>query len=578
MSRPTESEIVQGAQAAGLVPYLLELQSGYSLSNDPEFIQTVAALVASGKVDLRTDGDHDRMAAMEDWAFFSGQAILLRLIPELDVDHRQMMELVSALVRRGGDDRAATVPNAEFIRWCAKDGRRVDRVLEDARDGDPLAVDYLVFALEGGRRADEAIALLGSECGQTAASAAAALGRMNADVDTSARSLAALSEISTRTDDEIVLHHAVRSCYAVLSRHANLDRSHACTALTAAAERDSAETRHAIAQLLAEHGDELTGQETTIALQALETTAPEHLGTINLIDLASTKLSTDEARFSGLTSLVSRLIKESRGEVTLDEFALYRDTIMGDDRQRIRSLTVAWLLDGDAQLCATLTSMLTKIQREPFTLELGPEHVPASPAAQVIVCRRAVGYLFIAPVTAASILVSLLRYGGEEVGDEAARLLYDPLLLNFAGELRTYLQDVADRHMGTFGTRIKAALERAESVADLDGLPPLTELHPSEECRHIERLNQNKEVRRIAREGARQSIMRQVMEGHTLLYGNASTVYVEDPDPTQGRLRRIDVPMMSHSVSMELPRLSVFDPEGLEQLLWFLKSGKRSAD
>lgn len=575
VSIPTKDEIIHGAAAAGLVPYLLGLRNGYSPGNNKGFAQTVAGLVASGRVQLRAEGDSDRIAAMEDWAFFAGQHVLCRLIPELDVDHRQMMDLVATLVRRGGDDGAATLPNKAFLQWCAQDGKRVDMVVEDARNGLPLSVDHLCFALEAGGRVDQAIAFLGSNCSQSAASAAGALGRMDVDAPSGARSLAALSKVSSLTEDEMVLHHALRSCFAVLGRHPDLDRKPARVALNVAAERGSPEARHAAAHLLADHGDELTEDETQVALRALEGTAPEYGGTINLIDLASSKLVSDP-KFSGLTSLVTKLIKDSGGRVTLDTLPVFREEILREDRQRLRVLTVAWLLDGDPQLCGTLSSMLTKIHREPLRLELAPEQMPEAPADQVLVCRRAVGFLFIAPVTAASILISMLKHGAAEAAEEVAQLLYDPLLVNFSGELRSYVQDVAERHKETFGGRIREALDRTENVATVDGLPPLTEVRASDECKHIERLNRGKAMTELLREGARRSIMRQLVEESTLLYGNASTFYVEDADNAPGQLRRIDVPMMSHSVSMEMPRLSIFDPEGLEQMLWFLKSGTRS--
>ena len=106
---------------------------------------------------------------------------------------------------------------------------------------------------------------------------------------------------------------------------------------------------------------------------------------------------------------------------------------------------------------------------------------------------------------------------------------------------------------------------------------PLPELWPSEARRHMNHVHQSQLMAKAMRHGSQKSILRKIAQESHLLYGNASTLYVEDLANPSGERRRIDVPLMQHSVQVDLPMLSIFDPEGLELALWRLQTGKRVA-
>jgi hypothetical protein len=58
-----------------------------------------------------------------------------------------------------------------------------------------------------------------------------------------------------------------------------------------------------------------------------------------------------------------------------------------------------------------------------------------------------------------------------------------------------------------------------------------------------------------------------------LLYGKGSSTYVEGPD---GDTRKMEIPMASFSMRMELPMLDIFDPTGLDMAIRQMKLERRT--
>ena len=58
----------------------------------------------------------------------------------------------------------------------------------------------------------------------------------------------------------------------------------------------------------------------------------------------------------------------------------------------------------------------------------------------IFIAHKAIGYFFMKPVTAASVVISLMRVApNDEVLDELGKLLLNPLLMNYPGSVRQYL-------------------------------------------------------------------------------------------------------------------------------------------
>ena len=144
---PTRSEILADSSENGLMAYLFGTATTHPiLCREKEFLGTVSELLNSGNSTLFSEKDWAFLDGVEIGSpkFFSGMHLLCKLIPSLDVGHRDMMQLIVTLVRLGGKDLAAYRPNDAFRNWCDAGPTRVKSVIEDAKTGDNLAMTHQV--------------------------------------------------------------------------------------------------------------------------------------------------------------------------------------------------------------------------------------------------------------------------------------------------------------------------------------------------------------------------------------------------------------------------------------------------
>ena len=571
MSATQSGDLIAGSREQGLLPYLFRRPDPYSCASDTAFIDGVAALVSDGVVPLRMDGDAERLAELAPGQFFAGLALINRLIPHWDVGHREMMRLVSMLVDLGGEDLSATTPNGAFREWCAGDEQRIQAVVDDARGGDGMALGLLCVALEAGCRSKDALDFLRSGDNQAVVAAAMALDLMQLDPEAAAKAVATLGDVCAHAEDVNVLGTALLSVWGLVGHHPDLPREGAVTALKVAVGHTAPEARHAVASLLVRHGGAFNASETTMALNALKRTEPNHKGTIDQIDQTARAL-TARGWFEELEDVVASVIRRSGGSVSLDEFPRFWEEIARDRYRRLPAIAVRWLLDDSASLPASLSKSLSRVLDDQVHVGLVAADLPSDADSQTALCRKAVGFLFLTPITAASLLVSVLEHGLPNVADEAEALLDDPLLVNFSGELAEYLGSVTKARPKSVADHVSAALKRAEdALRDLEGLVDLKELHPSEEQRRAVRVHEARAMAEAIKQGSKRSIFHDLVKEEHLLYGGTASIYVDDRDGRE--MRKVDLEMAEHSVSMEIPRMAILDPEGLEIRLWQLKTG-----
>ena len=536
----------------------------------------VAELVESGERTLFSEEDKAFLQGVSSGqGFFSATLLLGKLIPLLNVGHRDMMQFVATLVRLGGEDLAAKQPNVAFREWCGGDPARVQAVIEDARIGDKLAIDHLCFALEAGAKSAEALMFLGQDSTPKAQMAAiVAFSRMTLNKKCAVTIIHSLAEVAVATTDNELRHSAMVSSFSILEKTSNLPRNEARRILDVVLEDDSAETLHALSALIRWHGESLTESELRLILSALQSVAPESIGTLEQIDHAIPGLI-NKGHFDLLSTFVAKLIQGSQGQIRLDALPSFWREFVSSDSCHLSKLVVTWLLEGDLYPCLCLQQQFA-IADSQKPLNIEPEDIPITPEDQAFVCRKAVGFLFAVPVTAASILVAILRHGDEDIVEDVLALLYGPLLTSFNGELCCYLEEIV-KSPPTSNKVARISEVLAQKQKDLDNfatIETLVELHPSESHRHIEHIRQSQQMAQAMEESFEKSVFHNIMPVQYLLYGTKSSVYVTDSD---GETRKVDAEMGLHSVSVEYPKLDIFDPEGLQMLLILFRCEQRAA-
>ena len=573
-SVPTRNDILAATSERGLLAYLFDVAQTHSLHQETEFLATIAELAASGERTLYTESDWTSLNAMNESNFFSGLSLACELIPLLDLGHRDMMQFVTRLVHLGGRDGAANQPYGAFRLWCSADPTRSRAVLDAAHSGDGQAIAHLRFALEAGAQSEEALKFLDEGPNAKAQiHAALALGRMSHDHESAVAAVGSLSEVSMTTDDADVRSSALLSSFAILQKNTELPRDNAKRALNKVLADTSTEALETLSTLIWRHGESLSEDETLSVLSALQSVDLDRPEILERIDVATSSLS-GRGQFCELSDLVAELIRKSQGKLGLNNFPRFCGELVVGDHQRLGRLLVSWFHEGNPYLCSSLAGQFTAIGGQPMTLNLQPDDIPEGPEEQLFVCRKAVGFLFHTPVTAASVLVAFLRHGDVGITEKLLTLLYNPLLVSFGGELHRYLEQIVEQGSASRTVCIREVLNRKKKyLDDLAGIDTLVELLPSESHRHIEGARWNRLMTQAMKKSMDQSFIRRIATTHYLLYGEGSSSYFETPD---GELRRVDMQRQPYSASIDLPQLAFLDSEGLQGALQLFQLEQRA--
>lgn len=520
------------------------------------------ALHNAGTIDLLTLVECNALQELPGTHFFMASYFFCRLLPELNSTPDRMMCCVDALVTRGGQDGAANEPNAAFRKWCERVPQRAHEIIAAAHEGNKLACHHLSFALEaisdltGARRS----ALEYEDDRRQAA--IAALGRIeHSNSESCAETFTIFNALLDKGINDAIRASVLNAVMAILTRGPEISPEDASSLISQLVVNPGKFTIHQCARALWACREALTQDIVTVLLDALGHLESANKGTIEELDLGLqvlVELGYDEAAVSFVTKLLSRPDDDLKLEA-LDSFTR---TLLSDSPDILSRVVVRWLELGSPRLCDGLANAIQGKGLDGAPLCLKAADLAISPIAQIFICRKAVGWFFFKPTTAASVLVSVLRVCDPETAQEVQKLLVDHLLQNYGG-IREYLEglapdDAANKAITSALTQNKAYLDVQRSI------PLIFELQPSEHHRRIEHLRISDQMRDAHKQAESGSVLMSLVSRSVLLYGNRSLSFVDDG---HDKLRPMEIDLHSHDISYEMPRMEVVDPVGLDYIL-----------
>ncbi|HHG3166102.1 TPA: hypothetical protein ACPVXP_001573 [Vibrio parahaemolyticus] len=323
-------------------------------------------------------------------------------------------------------------------------------------------------------------------------------------------------------------------------------------------EEASPEVLHAISDILAFQRVELPNNIFHLMIKQLSNVSSEHNRTISNIDYVLVKLVKTHS-----SSLAVELLESTLAlGVSIADLGYFSRELLSKHRDLLNHITTRWFLSGETSLCHSVLELLQTVTSK--DIELKAELVLIDDdVRQVFASRKAVGWLFMRPIAAASFILSIYEVASTTSRKNLEEILYDPLLLSYPGELKRFLQlcvkqDVQEKLCGNL-------LEKLEDYhADIEKISGMKELMAPSENLSTYWKDANKEMESAYENASKFSILRDIATTQTLLYGNSSIYYLHQGDGT--RVRQ-EMKMQSFSHSTEMPRLNVLDPESLDYTL-----------
>jgi hypothetical protein len=181
----------------------------------------------------------------------------------------------------------------------------------------------------------------------------------------------------------------------------------------------------------------------------------------------------------------------------------------------------------------------------------------------IFIFRKALGFLFIKPVSCCSVLVWALRSGNQEVQSAAIAHLFDIILVSYGGEASDYLKTIsADDCAHPFVS--DALAKQGEYHDKLKSADSIRELEPSDFQRAITSKKSCDEMAEAHKKAQKKSMLLSLVTRQVILYGRRTRSYVYGAD---GAHKSVDMEMHSFSASFEMPRRDILDPVGLNHIL-----------
>jgi hypothetical protein len=514
--------------------------------------------------------------------FFLTRHVFEKALPDLDAPVPSVMRCVLRLYRGAGQDLAAGTIFKSIIDFCQKEPSRPCEALAEIEANPENFADLLPWTLIAGFLIDhplylaQAIRLCEDKNIELRRRAVFSLGKFTwpAGIAVSDAALAALERSATAETDDQILAGIVKSAFALLQKYKAQEPRVVALIATALSKGDEY-TLHAASEVFGFYTGELTPALRDTLFVHLVRVKSTNKGTLDNVDYGISHLlkSDDPAK---AIQFLGDLLHTHPDELTMEVFDSAAREILSD-KALISKVLTRWFLRGDRVLCDGVHTMIDAHHGNDLPLEIDPAELkPADFVHILFVARKAIGYLFMQPISAATVLISLMRNTtDDEVLTELGALLFDPLLLNFPGKAREYVV----QQSGLESAQVKATIDQAlkaidNYLEDLRSVDNLAALHPSETQREAYHRHLSRLVAESWKAAQAQSVFLNLVSKSVLLYGRKSISYVYGSD---GQAHRMEIPLQSHGTEMEFPRMEYLDPVGLDYMLRIFKNERLDA-
>lgn len=533
------------------------------------FVETATELQRGGEIDLI-----GLAAAGQGHLDYYAERLYQAAFPELNVPASVLLGAANALAQRTNDGTVPYFMFDAFASYAAKDPERVEAALIAIRTGTAPA-SMLIATLQAGMRAkrDAYLPLVASMMAS------------GADEEVSAAGFVLGTVEAANAEEGKVIGDALT---AAVAGDRPSSRLAAFAAGLAIGTRDA--SSEGLANLVIDGaGTDITAEMRTAAANALflarkipsealvaricnvlRATEKGETPTIAAIDHAIAQ------HLTGLTAaprldLLRDLLK--RGVAKMKGLQGTTHYILQNKGNLLTTIMTDWIADGSDQLIGAVHDVVFTTATDRPLLDLDFTGSSLTAEQTLASARKIVSRLILFPVTAASVVLSLMRSGHADAADGLEGLLYDPLLISYWDPGREYLANAQPKQPPEIQNRIARLLKALDNhIEAIKGVGFINELRPSERQRFLQQVMRLEEHAKIQKSASQKSILAAFIPTSVMLYGDSvvSEVHLGD-----GRTERREFRLGVVEHSMELASLDAIDPIGFWYQRLVLSMGKQ---
>ncbi|MFK5892616.1 MAG: hypothetical protein QM504_05300 [Pseudomonadota bacterium] len=566
-----KSDLLQVVNKNSLLNYISELKFSDKDSH-AELYKWLIVLHNNGTLDvisafneLKNDKSHE---------FFLIRNIFEKILPEIKSPMLDVMECVLHLVKEAGHDMAFGAIFTPYIDFCLADSSRIKQALVLIEKSTHKFSDLLTPTIVAGSRIDtelyikKAIQLVNHENIEIKKRAIFSLGRI---VYLENRLLLdlALSTLETSVEqesDEALITSLIQSAFSLYKQNKLLEER-VSILIDIALLKCGEQAIHTASHIFGYDFKELSEPLLDMFLLNLQRTNPVNKATLDNIDYGLEKLLETETPEKGI-EFIETILTTNTAALSIEVFDGVSRGLLKNDNGILNRLMTRWFIRGEKALCTAIHDIVSQAQKQNIVLSVEPNELTSKNITNIaFIARKAVGYLFMRPVSATSIIISLISYANDdEVAKVLTDLLFDPLLLNFSGAVKPYLlKNQTENENNLVKTACKESIDSFEKyLNNLKSTGNIPELYPSQSQREAYNRYFSRQMSVSMKEAESKSVFSSLVSKSVILYGGKSINYYYNGNE---KPQRTELTLQNHSTSMEFPRSQIINPFGLDYML-----------
>ena len=535
----------------------------------------LAELHNAGKLDILKAFRSDQLTALAGHSFFSLQRVFCLTLPRICSPIADAAATCRVLFEKAGHDLAAGQVYDALRDWLQLSRRRVDDGLTLVRHDLDIQTGITRHVLLAGAAYDvtifveEALELSRQPQPHIRQDALFALGRMALKDDGSirARVMERLDQVIESPGSDRDAAIAIEAALQLLDRFGKKLVHIVESLLTKACKNPSPITRHAIAVGLRSRRKNYTEPMIDASFLAIQHANKHTRSTIDVIDsmLYQWDLDGDRQR---VFRFLRNLLGHGPDAIDLDTLDSFRHKLTNSHGDLLGWYVVSFLLTGDPRLSVAANGLLP-YNEAPASLAIDLTPFALGSAWVPFLARKVLGYCLVNKASASALLLSCLRAVSDEDRGDLEELVLHYFLTNYPGAVEWFETAVSPDDPARMSVeRLSSALKAY--LKELRRTDPCAAFRPSHRERQLQAYRQADLLRNIQKEAEKHSVLSQLVHRSVLLYGTGSIYYMhtrEGRDP-----HRQETSLASFHQTMEIPRLDVIDPVGLQYAIYRFRS------
>lgn len=567
---PIKKALADADQSGKLIDCILSLESRVRRIECGPILCEMHNL---GQISLVASSNLTAIAQLEHSNFWMVIHPLDQSIPKMKCSYREILEFVDTLVKKAGADGAAGMPNLSLVKWSNANPEKAKHIVSGAMSLDPLCLTYCVFAIQGLGDLKIAYELLDHSDKAVVAVGLRSLGRLDLkDITDKKRLLDQCFKALSEEVDQDVRESAIETAFKTWEKMGQSEPYLQADIISAVVSTNEETELTLLAAMLFYHPKGLVSNSIILILEAAKSEAAPAAAILNHLDHA---LHAKDVRWplEKVVNVFAKQIPRLPKSTEASEYYHFCRWIW-EDQSNASKLFSSWLTDGQFALCSFIADMVGAGGKKGKLVELAKVDLPTDAIDQIFMARKCIGHLWLHELTAASIMLGVVKNGRQAARKEVEELLFDPLLLSYGGELRDFLVTQRSSPSKRIAQCAQRLLARHDTfIEGLEQTNGLVELQPTNAQRRAAAARDHERNREIQKQAHKRSIFADMVSHSTLLYGKKSFTMIYGADDKK---TPIFTPLAEFSYSTELPRLSVVDPVGFHETLTVFRLEKRT--